>query len=459
MQLKCLPGTQLLRKISGKLLVIEALSGGEPVSLPLASGLLHTMHFKVAQDSSPSDDVKQFASIIWECLQILRENYPSRIDLTEEGLDRCSPYFTDLSKTELMRREVSCIASRRDDPALVTSEEIVEVWFVLYTALKLHDARAVLLCLQLLADSRHCPASLFRNVRQSERNLLETLLDEAGIAGFSANLEEQCRSLAREVLELCGKEGENRTTLSEGELSQRLSIQSGAYDPPSSVRALIFQLNETVCVERATFLLECLTSTPSSDPSQSSVWLESLSSVLHKYCQGVYGSEDHDVIRYGLFQCEMGQCIARLAASPETFVTVLSMGLLLRLMEVAEEACLLAHRLIVEKAETPESRLFDFLHISLNLCELCISPAFYKHLRPLLDSLYKVDSRLLSFIDPGDRDLPAPTDPEELKALSPHLSSIREHVRALITRVEALTDYQESYEEKYKRLFAKLASK
>jgi hypothetical protein len=32
-------------------------------------------------------------------------------------------------------------------------------------------------------------------------------------------------------------------------------------------------------------------------------------------------------------------------------------------------------------------------------------------------------------------------------------------VRALITRVEALTEYQESYEEKYKRLFAKLASK
>ena len=193
---------RLHRKTAGKLLVIEALSGGEPVTLPLNATLLHTMHFKVAPDSNPSDDIKQFASIVWECLQILRENYPSRIDLAEEGLDRCSPYFTTLSKAELMRREVSCIASRRDDPALMTSEEIAEVWFVLYTALKLHDARAVLICLQLLADSKHCPVSLFRNVRQSERNLLETLLEETGIVGFSGKVEEQCKSLAREVLNM-----------------------------------------------------------------------------------------------------------------------------------------------------------------------------------------------------------------------------------------------------------------
>ena len=444
--------------MGGKLLVIEALSGGEPVTFPLTVGLLHTMHFKVAQDSNPPDDVKQFASVVWECLQILRENYPSRIDLAEEGLDRCSPYFTDLSKTELMRREVSCIASRKDDPALVTSEEIAEVWFVLYTALKLHDARAVLLCLQLLADPKHCPTSLFRNVRQSERNLLETLLEDTGVVGFSVKVEEECKSLAREVLEMCGKEGDSRSLGSEGDLSQRLFTQSGSYDPPSSLRALVFQLNETVCVERATFLLECLTATPSSDPSQASIWLESLSSVLHKYCEGVYGSEDHDVIKYGLFQYEMGLCIAKLAGSPELFVTILSMGVLLRLMEIAEEACLLAHRLIVEKAETPESRLFDFLQTALSLCELSISAAFYKHLRPLLDCLYKLDSRLLSFIDPGDdRDLPAPTDPEELKALSPHLSTARERVRTLLTRVEALTEYQESYEEKYKRLFTRLA--
>ena len=300
--------------------------------------------------------------------------------------------------------------------------------------------------------------SLFRNVRQSERNLLETLLEDTGVVGFSVKVEEECKSLAREVLEMCGKEGDSRSLGSEGDLSQRLFTQSGSYDPPSSLRALVFQLNETVCVERATFLLECLTATPSSDPSQASIWLESLSSVLHKYCEGVYGSEDHDVIKYGLFQYEMGLCIAKLAGSPELFVTILSMGVLLRLMEIAEEACLLAHRLIVENAETPESRLFDFLQTALSLCELSISAAFYKHLRPLLDCLYKLDSRLLSFIDPGDdRDLPAPTDPEELKALSPHLSTARERVRTLLTRVEALTEYQESYEEKYKRLFTRLA--
>lgn len=434
-------------------MVIEALSGGEPVTLPLAPGMLHTMHFKVAQDCSPSDDVKQFASIIWECFQILRENYPSRLDLSEDNLSRCAPYFTDLTKTELMRREVSCIASRREDPALVTSEEAAEIWFVLYTAMKMHDARAVLICLQLLADTKHCPGSVFRGVRQSEIGLLEMILEEKGMEGVSWKMEEQCRVLAREVREQCGRDGE-MSMISEGDLSQRLSIQSGSYDPPSSIRALIFQLNETVCVERATFLLECLSSTPSCDLSQSHIWLESLSSVLHKYCDGIYGSEEHDVIRYGLFQTALSQCFTVIAVNPEAFISILSMGLLLKLMEIAEEACLLVHRLILEKMEMEGNRLFEYVGSVLSLGELSISAAFYKYLRPLLAGLYKVDSRLLSFIDLGDsRDLPAPTDPEELKALSPHLASIRERVRALITRIEAITDFQESYEEKYSRLF------
>ena len=444
------------------MLAIEALNGSEPVSIPLAAGMLHTVFFRVATGGSPADEVKQFACIVWECFHILRENYPSRVDLADEGLEKCAPYFTDLSKSELMRREVSCIASRRDDPALLTSEELAEVWFVLYTSIKLHEARASLICLQLLGDAGHCPANLFKGVRQSDINLLETLCDESDSPHFSAAnplIADQCRELARDVLATCVKVQDSKEmgTFSEGELSMRLSVPPGAYDTPSSVRAMIFQLNETVCVERATFLLECINNKAEEEGLQGSHWMETMQAVLHKYCEGVYGSEDHDVIKYGLFQHQLTLCLSSLSRSPETFLSMLTMGLLIRLFEVVEEACLLAYRMIMDKAEETENRLFEFLGVALSLGELSVSAAFYKFLRPILDGLYKVDSRLLSFIETGeeDKDIPAPADPEELRVLSPDLFSIRERVKSMIMKLEALTEYQESFEEKYQRLFRK----
>jgi len=88
----------------GKFITLEALYGGDIVSIPLSSGMLRSCFFRIYAGVTPPDDVKSFACIIWEALNIFRENYPSKIDVAEENLCKCEPNFKNVSASEVVRR-------------------------------------------------------------------------------------------------------------------------------------------------------------------------------------------------------------------------------------------------------------------------------------------------------------------------------------------------------------------
>jgi hypothetical protein len=47
---------------------------------------------------------KRFASIAWEVLNIVKENFPSKVMLFQENLVICKPVYLPLSNSEELRR-------------------------------------------------------------------------------------------------------------------------------------------------------------------------------------------------------------------------------------------------------------------------------------------------------------------------------------------------------------------
>lgn len=60
-------------------------------------------------------EVKRFAAVAWEVLNILREHFPSKFHLYQEGLEDCGPEYRPLSAAQELRRELSCISSRKEE--------------------------------------------------------------------------------------------------------------------------------------------------------------------------------------------------------------------------------------------------------------------------------------------------------------------------------------------------------
>jgi hypothetical protein len=70
--------------LSGKFIQIKPLHTGstpDVVTLPLSCLYLHTCFFRVYQGSDLGDEEKQFAAITWEVLNIIKENFPSKVSL------------------------------------------------------------------------------------------------------------------------------------------------------------------------------------------------------------------------------------------------------------------------------------------------------------------------------------------------------------------------------------------
>ena len=118
--------------------------------LPISSKDLTTRYFRVHSGVQVSQLEKRFASIAWEILNIIKENFPSKVLLFQENLDLCRPEYLPLSSSEEIRRQISCIMSLREDNRSLTLDEIEDVWYTLSFAEKLSDNKSMSTCLDLL---------------------------------------------------------------------------------------------------------------------------------------------------------------------------------------------------------------------------------------------------------------------------------------------------------------------
>lgn len=55
--------------------------GGAEFILPINNNYLHTSYFRITNDIKPSEDMKVFVYVLWECCCILKENFPSKVEI------------------------------------------------------------------------------------------------------------------------------------------------------------------------------------------------------------------------------------------------------------------------------------------------------------------------------------------------------------------------------------------
>ena len=138
---------------------------------------MHTMHYRIysqkASNGPPSELTKRFGAITWELVNILRENFPSKISLVQEGIEQCSPFYQELSTSELTRRMLSCILSLREEARELTLDEVEDVTWAMDYAAKLKEYRSLSACLDLLNSDRINDRDFVECVRPYKQSLIQ----------------------------------------------------------------------------------------------------------------------------------------------------------------------------------------------------------------------------------------------------------------------------------------------
>lgn len=447
---------------SNKFIQIQALYGSDSALLPISVHHFHTQFFRVHSGSNPPEDVKQFGAILWECLNVFKEHYPAHVEVSFDGLDRCEPFYREISIQEVLRRQVSCISSRADDPSVLLEEEMDDLWFVLYNTVKVYDIKSTLIILDVLGSNQLCPPAVFKKVKSEDLRLLLEIKNDADNnvnARLFPGLTEKCKVLAGIILKKIALKYPEKIQSCEG-LEQFAAEEKGSektvkYDLPCSLSALRFQLTETTSIERVTFLLQSLNQSATSEDLLKYRWAEKLKVILDKYCEKLFTCDNLDIIKYAHFHYHLLQSMLSLCKSSENFILVLNLGFFERFYELVEEGFRLLYQLVIHKDENEESLVIEFLSQSLKLIELVINPGYYKFLRIAVDGLNTVLKTISAFTHHTVEDsaMPAPDDPEELKLLSPEIFEFKNKILNSITKIDALLEYQERHEEKFRRLF------
>ena len=108
----------------------------EQVTFPLSCQFMHTVHYRIhSGPNQPSDLQKRFGVISWELVNILKENFPSKVTLVQENIEKCAPFYVPMSPSEETRRMLSCILSIREEARALTIDEVEDVaWAMNYAA-------------------------------------------------------------------------------------------------------------------------------------------------------------------------------------------------------------------------------------------------------------------------------------------------------------------------------------
>jgi hypothetical protein len=78
---------------------ISAIATGssDVVTIPLSCLFLHTSYFRIYSGYALGEEEKRFAAITWELFNILKENFPSKVSLRQENIEKCAPVFVPLT--------------------------------------------------------------------------------------------------------------------------------------------------------------------------------------------------------------------------------------------------------------------------------------------------------------------------------------------------------------------------
>ena len=84
----------------------------------------------------------------------MKENFPSKIQLTQENIEMCAPEYIPMSQSEEIRRQLSCILSIKEENRSLTLDECEDVVCTMDFAEKIRDFRSLSACLEIFNTDR-----------------------------------------------------------------------------------------------------------------------------------------------------------------------------------------------------------------------------------------------------------------------------------------------------------------
>ncbi|TNV74683.1 hypothetical protein FGO68_gene6543 [Halteria grandinella] len=459
----------LTLSIQGKIVIIQPKDSEEmfnQLTLPLQCSYLTTSYFRILSSTSEhiTHETQVFASFTWEIMNILKENFPSKILLYQEGLDHVMPQLT-ISSGEELRRQISCMLSLKDENRQLVRDELEDVWHTLRFAERLNDHKGTGLCLELILAQVEA-------MQDMDEGVLARIMSKQDLTALDSN-----KALAQEIIT-------KYTAKHQDAGLDAQSLQSSASEQSkdkqqSSTRVALFQLSESNDLSRVTQTLKSFASKAPEQLSQITQKYQlshKLIGIVQKYCQCDYGFENQSS-KTGVFQYYFVKLMIILAGDYAVFLEFLQGNILDSLSQLVEEGVILSYNDSRQCHPTPADTTdlsfhYRFMYLALDFMDLTVTRHFAEYIPSVRECLQKVYSRfervvskkegnmlLIRQIKGGERYGKESVE-EELREASEQLLAFRMAVGAKLQRVQGLNDSLfDNHEDKYAKLFPLLAKK
>ncbi|CAK55671.1 unnamed protein product (macronuclear) [Paramecium tetraurelia] len=257
--------------------------------LPKNPIYLNTIYYRI----TGNDDLQSAIELIWDCLCILKENFPSKLELYQENIDE---FNLKEWENELLRRQLNNLNNRQSNEPL-TKDEIEDVFAILNIAQQLQNVKGQEICLNLLNQVQ---PFFLQTLSQSYLDQLEQIAK--GQHKIIAN------SLLNKIIKVTSNTNNQITQRPNNHDQELINFirQNPRYEQQFSNSSIIFQMKETNEIDRICFYLDYTL-------CKNQMLLKSIKptiqTIIEKYYDGQYGLGQSELTKYCVFHTLLGQTI------------------------------------------------------------------------------------------------------------------------------------------------------
>lgn len=257
--------------------------------------------------------MEEFLYVAWECLNIFKEAFPRKVELFQENFDKFCGFDPETFKNEIFRRQITYIQSLgKIQEKTLNLNECEEIFYVLEEAIQLRDSNAIKICLAVLNSNLIPPIFFFNCKEDKEIKALEILCQEEEFftenellnSDFSETIFYENKKISLNLINKILKIKNFRVGECQTELANQDSIeifQRFRLEEPQSVSSQLFQLRESLDLERVTFILTEIMKKNEGEFTNKSGLFNAILGIIKRYSQGELGIDNSYLTKYCVF--------------------------------------------------------------------------------------------------------------------------------------------------------------
>ena len=249
----------------------------------------------------------------WECLNLFKEAFPKSIETFQENMEKICSLDIETYNKEIFRRQVTYIQSRGLSIDHMNIYEIEDLFFVLGKSFEERNLHAIKICLTVL-NSHLCPPTVFYHLTENQSQILEDIAHDENFfndqqilnnefddEGYYEN-KKLALGLINKILKIKNFRGVelNEEKTSEKTESFAQIIEKFKLEETQSLPSQIFQMRESLDLERITYILNELLQKPP-EYLKKAQFMTCLSHVMTRYSKGELGIDSSHLTKYCIF--------------------------------------------------------------------------------------------------------------------------------------------------------------